>query len=98
MVHVYLNMNKTDTIMHGRSVSPVFLIVLLPLLLTGCMSFGFLEIGFALVLFALNIFAIVDLIGRPHNSTTKAIWILIIMAFPILGLVLYYVIGRKVEN
>ena len=88
----------TDTMMHGRSVLPVCLVVLLPLFLTGCFSLGVVEIGCAIVLFALNLVAIVDLIRLPHNSTTKAIWILIIMAFPILGLVLYYVIGRKVEH
>ena len=47
------------------------------------------------VLFILNIIAIYDVITGPKNTTQKILWVLAILFLPLIGLILYYVIGKK---
>jgi len=48
-----------------------------------------------LIVLVLDIVAIVDCVKRPKPTGHKVLWIILILVLPILGLVLYYLIGRK---
>ena len=48
-----------------------------------------------LIILILDIVAVVEIIRRPMDTTKKILWILVIVAFPIVGLLLYYFLGRK---
>ena len=48
-----------------------------------------------LVIFVLDIIAIVDVIKSNMDGTKKLIWILAILFLPVLGMALYFLIGRK---
>ena len=42
-----------------------------------------------------DIVAIVDCLKSTKDNGQKAIWIIVILVLPVLGLVAYYFIGRK---
>lgn len=75
----------------------------LALLLSGCDGPNLLERAenpFAygccgLVLLILDIVAIVDVVNNPWGTGRKVLWIALILIFPILGLILYYLFGRE---
>ncbi len=48
-----------------------------------------------LVLLVLDIIAILDVIKSSMSTGKKALWVILILILPIIGLVLYYLIGRK---
>jgi hypothetical protein len=48
-----------------------------------------------LVILVLDILAIVDCIGRPMDTGMKVLWIVLIILLPIIGLILYFLLGRK---
>jgi RsiW-degrading membrane proteinase PrsW (M82 family) len=47
-----------------------------------------------LVILVLDIFAIVDCIGRPMDTGMKVLWIVLIILLPVIGLILYFLLGR----
>ena len=50
---------------------------------------------FGLIVLILDIIAIVDALRSTMDSTKKLLWIVVIIVLPILGMILYFVIGRK---
>jgi hypothetical protein len=56
--------------------------------------------GTVLFLFvlALDVLAIVDCMRRPMGTGARALWILMIVLLPVLGLLLYYFLGRGVAT
>ena len=48
-----------------------------------------------LVILVLNIIAIVDCVKSSLDGGKKALWIILILILPILGIVLYFVLGKK---
>ena len=57
-------------------------------------TFGFGLIG--LLCLILWVWALVDIINRRFSDdTTKIVWILVVILLPLLGTILYYVIGRE---
>ena len=44
---------------------------------------------------ALFVFALIDAIKRQMDTTKKIIWILVILLVPIIGPIVYLVVGRK---
>lgn len=48
-----------------------------------------------LVILILDIVAIVDVLKSSMDTTKKLLWILAIVLLPIIGMVLYFAIGRK---
>lgn len=48
-----------------------------------------------LVVLVLDIIAIVDAVKNPMSTGKKVLWILIILVLPLLGMILYFLIGRK---
>lgn len=51
-----------------------------------------------IVALALIIYALVDLFKRPMDTTLKIIWALAILVFPIIGSIVYLVIGRSMRG
>jgi succinate dehydrogenase/fumarate reductase cytochrome b subunit len=48
-----------------------------------------------LVILALDIWAIVQILQRRGPTDKKILWILVILLLPVIGLVLWLLIGRK---
>ena len=48
-----------------------------------------------LIILVLDILAIVDCVKSDKSGGQKALWIILILVLPIIGLILYYVIGKK---
>ncbi len=48
-----------------------------------------------LVVLVLDIIAILDVVKTQPTGGKKVLWVLLIVLLPIVGLVLYYLIGKK---
>lgn len=79
-----------------------WLLPLSALLLTGCgpnlfdRLRNFWSLGFCgTVIVVLDILALLDLAKSDRDFSGKVLWALIIIFFPVLGLILYYFFGRK---
>ncbi len=48
----------------------------------------------SLVIFVLDILAIVDCAKSSMDGGKKVLWIILILILPVVGLILYYLIGR----
>ena len=48
-----------------------------------------------LIILALDIYAIVKTLGSSASTGTKVLWILVILLLPVLGLVLWALLGPK---
>jgi hypothetical protein len=42
-----------------------------------------------------DMLVILDVLKRPLNTGKKALWIIVILVLPIIGIMLYYFIGKK---
>ncbi len=82
---------------------PAALLGMMTVLLTGCgganladklgISWGFSCCG--LIILILDIIALVEIFGSNRDTTSKVLWCLLIFFFPILGIIIYYLVGRK---
>ncbi len=50
-----------------------------------------------LVILALDIWAIVKIIGSPASTGAKVLWILLIIILPVVGLIIWWLMGPKGE-
>jgi len=48
-----------------------------------------------LVVFVLDIIAILDVFKSSMDTTKKALWIVLILVLPVIGMVLYFLIGQR---
>lgn len=48
-----------------------------------------------LIIFILDILAIVDCVKSGMSTGKKALWIILILLLPLIGLILYYLLGKK---
>ena len=48
-----------------------------------------------LIVFVLDVLAIVDCVKSGKDTGKKALWIILILVLPLVGLILYYFIGKK---
>lgn len=48
-----------------------------------------------LVILVLDIVAIVDALKTQSTTGKKALWVILILVLPVIGLLLYYFVGRK---
>jgi hypothetical protein len=55
------------------------------------------EVGglLGLVILVLDIYAIVKIIGSTASTGTKVLWIVVILLLPVLGLILWALMGPK---
>jgi hypothetical protein len=49
-----------------------------------------------LLVLVLDIIAIVDVLKSPMETGKKALWIILIFILPVVGMVLYFLIGKKI--
>ena len=49
----------------------------------------------SLVILVLDIVAIIDVLKSSMTTGKKVLWILVILILPVIGLLLYFFIGRK---
>lgn len=54
-----------------------------------------MEITLGAIIFILDIIAIVSLLFGHGTALHKIIWILIILIFPFIGVLAYFIFGRK---
>ncbi len=48
-----------------------------------------------LVVLVLDIVAIVDAVKSSMDTGKKALWIILVLILPVIGMVLYFLIGKK---
>ena len=48
-----------------------------------------------LVILVLDIIAILDVLKTIKDTGKKVLWIVLILILPVIGLVLYYLVGKK---
>ena len=48
-----------------------------------------------LIVLVLDIIAIVDVLKSSMDTGKKALWIILILILPVVGMVLYFLIGKK---
>ena len=49
----------------------------------------------SIVILVLDIVAIVDIVKSAAESGKKILWVLLVVLLPVIGMVLYFVIGKK---
>jgi hypothetical protein len=48
-----------------------------------------------LLVLVLDVVAIVDVVKSAAPTNQKALWVILILVLPVIGMVLYFVIGKK---
>ena len=48
-----------------------------------------------LIILILDILAVIQVVKSSMDGGKKALWIVLILLLPVIGLILYYLIGRK---
>ena len=48
-----------------------------------------------LVVLVLDIIAIVDVLKSANDTGKKALWVILILILPLIGMVLYFLLGKK---
>ena len=56
------------------------------------MYFGYGLLG--LIYTVIVVWAIIDLLGSRRSGSTTLIWLLVILILPVIGSILYFVMGR----
>jgi phospholipase D-like protein len=59
------------------------------------MYFGYENSLIGLIVLVLDIFAIVEIVKSGDSDAKKVLWVIIILVLPVLGLVLWYLLGRR---
>ena len=56
-----------------------------------------IEVGglFGLIVLVLDVYAIVKTVGSSASTSTKVLWIVVILLLPLLGLILWWLLGPK---
>jgi len=49
----------------------------------------------SLLILVLDIVAIIDVIKGPLSGGKKALWIILILILPVVGMILYFLLGRQ---
>ncbi len=57
--------------------------------------FEFFEVVFAPLVFILQLIAIFDVVTGPKETGEKILWTLLILLLPLVGLILYYLLGKE---
>ncbi len=51
----------------------------------------------ALIVLVLDIIALVDILKSSADTGNKALWVILILILPVIGMVLYFLIGKKMK-
>ena len=49
----------------------------------------------ALIIFLFDVIAIIDCVKSQTDQSKRMLWIILIIIFPVLGLILYYLLGKN---
>lgn len=49
-----------------------------------------------IIILILDVVAVLEVVKSSIDGTKKALWIALIVLLPVLGLILYFLIGRKI--
>lgn len=54
-----------------------------------------MEVGglFGLIILALDVYAILKIVQSSADTLSKAIWIVVVLVLPLLGLIIWYLFG-----
>ena len=66
--------------------------------LSWLLDLGIVAIIIGLILLAIWIWAIVDILKRPMSGLMKIIWIVVVIAFPFVGVLIYLFLGRSTSS
>lgn len=63
----------------------------------GILGFHSVSMGgiVGLIVLVLDIIAIVDVLKSSLDATMKLLWVILILVLPVIGMVLYFLIGKK---
>jgi hypothetical protein len=50
---------------------------------------------FGLIILILDIIAIIDVLKSSMETGKKILWVVLILILPVIGLILYFLLGRK---
>jgi hypothetical protein len=50
---------------------------------------------FGLIVLALDILAIANIVTGSHSTLAKIVWIVVVLALPVLGMIIYFLFGRR---
>ncbi len=56
---------------------------------------GFVHFVLGLIILVLDIVAIVSVLGGTSSGGRKLFWVVIILLFPVIGVILYFLIGQS---
>lgn len=59
------------------------------------MEFGMGSGLLGLVVFILDIYAIIKIMGSSASSVKKLVWVLIVLFLPVIGLIIWFLMGPK---
>jgi hypothetical protein len=48
-----------------------------------------------LLVLVLDIVAIIDILGGSGSATHKLLWFIVVLFLPVLGMILYFIIGKN---
>jgi hypothetical protein len=60
-----------------------------------CQTMGPFHALFALIILVLDIIAIVSVLGGTSSAGRKVLWVVVILFFPLIGVILYFLIGQS---
>ena len=49
----------------------------------------------ALIIFIFDVIAVIDCVKSQTDQSKRMLWIILIIIFPVLGLILYYLLGKN---
>ncbi len=52
-------------------------------------------IGLSLIILILPLIALIDIIKSNFLENNKIVWVLVVLLLPIIGAILYYIVGTK---
>ena len=56
---------------------------------------GFVHFVLGLIILVLDIVAIVSVLGGTSSGGRKLLWVVIILLFPVIGVIVYFLIGQS---
>ncbi|MFW6122816.1 MAG: PLDc N-terminal domain-containing protein [Thermodesulfobacteriota bacterium] len=56
---------------------------------------GFVHFVLGLIILVLDVVAIVSVLGGTSSGGRKLLWVVIILLFPVIGVILYFLIGQS---
>lgn len=56
---------------------------------------GLISLAFSLLYLIVLIWALIGILTSSKSAGEKILWVLVVFLFPIIGLIIYIIIGRK---